>query len=106
MPLQDTDAWVSSRWVEGRGLEEFDDVAGGVLEQDLFAAWSFEDVVAEQSPGVAETGDLGIDVVDDEVDAVPAARRRLGAIRHWPRRRASRSAEQQPQVAAGDIGES
>src|SRR5262249_44133505 len=95
-----------SCWTGGGGLEELDDVAGGVLEQYLLAAGSFEDVVAEPSTGAAETGHLGIDVVDDEVDAVPAARPRLGAIRHRPRRGASRSAEQQPQVPAGDVGES
>jgi hypothetical protein len=61
-------------------LEEFDDVAGGVLEQDLLTAWSFEDVVAEPCTGVAESGHFGIDVVDDEMDAVPAAGSRLGAI--------------------------
>jgi hypothetical protein len=33
-------------------LEEFDDVAGGVLEQDLLAARPFEDVVAKRSTGV------------------------------------------------------
>ena len=81
MPLQDTDAWVSSRWVEGRGLEEFDDVAGGVLEQDLPAAWSFEDVVAKRGTRGAEACDFAIDVLHYyEVNAVPAARPRLGTI--------------------------
>src|SRR5215472_3615181 len=69
MPLQDTDAWVSSRWVEGGGLEEFDDVAGGVLGQDLPAAWSLEDVVAKWGTRGAEAGGFGIDVVHYEVNA-------------------------------------
>src|SRR5262245_42489163 len=97
---------VSSCWPVGGGLEEFDHVAGGVLEQDLLAAGSCEDVVAEPSTRVAEAGDFDIDVVDDEVDSVPAAGYRLGAIRHWPPRGAGRPAEQQPQVAARDVGES
>ena len=86
-------------------LEEFDDVAGGVLKQDLSAAGSFENVVAELSTSVTETGDVGFNVVHDEVNAVPAAGSRLGAIRHRPPSGARRSAEQQPQVAAGDVGE-
>src|SRR5262245_62518503 len=45
-----------SCWTGGGGLEELDDVAGGVLEQYLLAAGSFEDVVAEPSTGAAETG--------------------------------------------------
>ncbi len=56
------------------GLEELDDVAGRVLEQDLLAAGSFHDVVAERRAGVAEPSDLGVDVVDDEVDPVPTSR--------------------------------
>src|SRR5258708_5551091 len=94
---------LSNLW--GGELEELDDVAGGVLEEDLLAARSREEVVAERSTGAPKSRDLGIDVVDDQVDAIPAARSRLGAIRHGPSRRARRSAEQQPQVAAGDVGE-
>src|SRR5262245_19096998 len=90
----------------GGELEELDDVAGGVQEQDLLATGSLDDVVAEPCPGVAEAGDFGIDVVDDQVDAVPAAGTRLDAIRHRPPRGAGRSAEQQPQVASGVVGES
>ena len=86
-------------------LEELDDVAGRILEQDLLAAGPFDDVVAERRAGVAEPGDLGVDVVDDEVDAVPAAGSGLGAVRHRPPRRARRPGEQQPQVAALDVGE-
>jgi hypothetical protein len=75
-------------------LEEFDDVAGRVLEQDLPAAWSFEDVVAKRGTRGVEAGDFGIDVVHYEVNAVPAAGPRLGAIRHGPTRGAGRSTEQ------------
>ena len=91
--------------MESRGLEEFDDIAGGVLQQDLFAAWPFDDVVAKRSPGGTQSGDLRVDVIDNQVDAVPAPRSGLGAIRHGPPRGAVRSAEQQPQFAASDISE-
>ena len=40
------------------GLEQLDDVAGGVVEQDLLAARSGHDVVAEGGPGVVQAGDL------------------------------------------------
>lgn len=37
------------------------------------AAGSLDDVVAKPGAGVTEAGDLCAEVVDDEVDAVPAA---------------------------------
>jgi hypothetical protein len=43
--------------------------AGGVLEQDLTAAGTGDDVVAEAQAGLVDSGDLGGDVADDEVDA-------------------------------------
>ena len=59
----------------------------------------------KRQPGLAELGDLGVDVVDDEVDAVPAAGARLLPVGHRSSGGARRTAEQQPQVAAGDVGE-
>ena len=50
------------------GLEQLDDVAGGVFEQDLAAAGAGDDVVAEAHSGLAEPSYLGGDVGDDEVD--------------------------------------
>src|ERR687892_1382768 len=78
------------------GLEELDHIAGGVLQQDLTAAGTADDVVAEAQAGLAESGDLGGDVADDEVDAVPAAGPRLGSIGHRSSGRAGWPAEQQP----------
>ncbi len=52
-------------------MEQLDDVAGRVLEQDLGAAGAGDDVVAEARAGFAEPSHLGDDVGDDEVDAVP-----------------------------------
>src|SRR5258706_15261903 len=84
-------------------LEQLDDVAGGVFEQDLGTAWAGENLVAEGQPGLAEVADFGSDVVDEEVDAVPAAGAWLVAVGHGPSGGAGRSAEQQPEVAAGDV---
>src|SRR3954447_18528300 len=66
------------------GLEELDRVAGGVLEQDLPAARPADDVVAERQAGRPQPIDLGPDVLDDEMDAVPASRLRRSAIGHRP----------------------
>jgi hypothetical protein len=54
---------------------------------------------------VAQTDDLAVDVVDDEVDPVPAAGSGLGAIGHGPAGRAGRPGEQQAEVPALDVGE-
>src|SRR3954469_24886373 len=64
------------------GLEELDRVAGGVLEQDLPPAGPGDDVVAECQAGGAQAVDLIRDVLDDEVDAVPAARLRGAPVGH------------------------
>src|SRR6476619_4708937 len=82
------------------GLKQLDRVAGGVVEQDLLAAGAADDVVAEVHAFAAEALDLGCYVIDDEVNAVPAAGRRLRAVGHRPAGRALRAAEEQPQVAA------
>jgi hypothetical protein len=46
------------------GLEQFDHVAGGVLQQDLGATGSGDDVVAEPAAGGAEPVDLAGQVGD------------------------------------------
>jgi len=56
----------------GSGLEEFDEVAGRVGEQDLASSGSGDDVAVEGQPDGVESVDLGVEVVDDEMDAVPA----------------------------------
>jgi hypothetical protein len=61
------------------GLEELDRVPGRVVDEDLLPAGPGDDVVAEPEACGAEALDLGVDVVDDEVDAVPAARSGLAA---------------------------
>src|SRR6185436_19210720 len=97
---------ISARWVPGSGgFEKFDDVAGGVLQQDLLAAGAGQDVVAKRRALGAEAGDFGFEIADDEMDAVPAAGAGLGAVGHRASGGALRAAEQQAQVAARDIGE-
>jgi len=61
------------KWCSGAGgLEELDRVARGVLEQDLLAARPADDVVAEGQARGPQPLDVGRDVLDDEVDAVPS----------------------------------
>jgi hypothetical protein len=49
----------------GGGLEKFDDVAGRILEENLLAARSFDNVVAERRALRAESCDLGVEAVVD-----------------------------------------
>src|SRR5918995_2574391 len=86
-------------------LEQLDWIAGGVLEQDLLATRPADDVVAERQTGGPQPLDVGRDVLDDEVDPVPASRPGRAPVGHRPPGRARRSAQQQPQVAAHDVGE-
>src|SRR5437773_10422913 len=55
-------------------------------------------------PGGAESVDFGREVIEDEVDTVAAAGSGPAATGHPAPGRAARSAEQQPQVAAGHVG--
>jgi hypothetical protein len=94
------------RALSTRRLEQLDGVAGGILEQDLLAARPANDVVAEGEARGPQPLDISRDVVNDEVDAVPAAGTGCAPVGHRPPGRARRTAEQQPQVAAHDVGES
>src|SRR6266511_1120801 len=71
-------------------LEQFDRVAGGVVDQDLGAAGPGHDVVAELHSFSAEPLDLGRYVVDNEVDAVPAAWAGFAPVGHRAPGRAGR----------------
>src|SRR5204862_5697788 len=86
-------------------LEELDHVSGGVLEQDLRAAGTADHVIPETQPLPAEPGDLGTDVVDDELDAVPSTGPGPAAVRHRAAGRAGRAREEEPEVPARDVGE-
>ena len=84
------------------GLEQFDQVAGGVGEQDLAPTGAGDHVAAEGQAGVTEPGDLGIQVVDDQVDAVVASG---GIVGGRAGAGAGGSGQQQPQRAADHVGE-
>ena len=53
-------------------LEQLDQIAVGVGEQNLPPTRAGDQVAAEGQVCIAEPGDLGVEVVDDEVDAVTA----------------------------------
>src|SRR5215208_6771729 len=63
-------------------FEKFDEVAGGVLKQDLLAAPATDDLVAKVRPRVAYGPNLAGEIVDLQLDAVPAARLGLPAVGH------------------------
>jgi hypothetical protein len=56
-----------------RGLEEFDRVAGRVIEQDLGTAWPGHDFVAKVQARVSQSLHLGVEVVHLDMNPVPAA---------------------------------
>src|ERR687898_2665405 len=85
------------------GGEQFDEVAGRVGEQDLASARAGYDVAAEGQSGAAQALDLGIEIVNGEVDAVAASS--CGVRRCGAGAGAGRSGQQQPQRATGDVGE-
>src|SRR5687767_9615088 len=64
------------------GFEQLDQVACGILEQDLPAALTGDDVVAEVRPGAAQGLNLAGEVFDLELDPVPAARLGAPPVRH------------------------
>src|SRR4051794_40784102 len=94
----------ADRSAAGR-LEELDRVARGILEQDLPTPRAADDVVAERQARALEPRDVGGDVLDDEVDAVPSAGPGRAAVRHRSAGRALGPAEQEPEVAAYDVRE-
>src|SRR5918996_4388453 len=88
-----------------RRLEQLDEVAGWILDEDLRPARTGHDIVAEANAFGSQTIDLTGEVVGDEVDAVPPTGPRLGAVRHRASRGALRPAQQDAEVAPRDIGE-
>src|SRR5918998_5521926 len=83
------------------GFEKFDGVAGGVLKQDLFAAPALDDLIAQASPRVTYGLNLVGEVVDLQLDAVPAARLGPPAVGHGLARSAGTGlVQQEAQVAS------
>jgi len=76
-----------------------------VAEHDLLSTRSGHDLAPERHAGRAEARNLGIDVIDDEVDPVPSARTGLATVRHRTTRRPLGSAQQDAKWTANDFGE-
>ena len=77
-------------------LEQLDDVAGRVFQQNLLAARAGDNIVPEGNARGTQPLHLGRDIAHYEVNAVPSAGGRHRAVRHWPARRAARPAQQKP----------
>jgi 3-carboxy-cis,cis-muconate cycloisomerase len=87
----------------GSGLEQLDQVAGRVGEQDLPAAGARDELAAERQPGGTQPVDLGLQVVHDQVDPVAAGTG--GLRRRGPGARAGGPGQQEAQPAAPHVGE-
>src|SRR5690349_3520656 len=90
---------------DGGRLEQLDEVARRVEGEHLSAARTCHDVVAEADAFVGESGDFAVDVVHDEVDAVPPSWARSFSVGHRSAGRALRTRQQQAQVAASHVCE-
>src|SRR2546422_3403878 len=86
-------------------LEEFDEIAGRVLDEDLSTAGPGDDVVAEAYTFCFESSDLVVEFVGDEMDAIPPAGLRPGTVRHRTSRGAVWPAQKDAQVPTHDVGE-
>src|SRR5439155_26212184 len=85
------------------GLEQLDDVAGGVFEQDLQSAGAGYDLIAKFRPGRLEPLDLACEVLDDELNAVPAAGTRASAVGHRTAGRALGAAQKESALASPNL---
>src|SRR5262245_16725152 len=88
--------------LSGRGFEQFDRVPVGVLDLDLSAARTGFHLIPERQPGVLQRVDECRQIGDLQDHAVPAARFLALAVRHRPRSRRARTAEQNVSVAKRD----
>src|SRR5262249_28767263 len=67
----------------GVGLKQLDEIARRILKQNLLAARALHDRVAEMRACGPELRDAPIEIIDQEMNAVPAAGRLLLARGHW-----------------------
>ena len=63
-------------------LKQLDGVASRIIQQDLLATKPAHDVVAELRPRLAQGLDLPVEVIDLQLDAVPAARLGFASVGH------------------------
>ena len=87
------------------GLEELYRVAGGVIEHCLRAAGTADDLVPEGDARCPKPRGLRVDVLDDEMDSIPAARLGLTAIGHGPPSGARFTTQMKHQVTAPNRAE-
>jgi len=85
------------------GLEQLDQVASRIGDQDLASAGSRDDLAAKGDSSGTEPVDLAVEVVEDQVDAIPARPRVGGGCSTSTG--AGRAGEQEPQRSADDVGE-
>jgi hypothetical protein len=77
-------------------LKKLNEIPRRVYQQDLRSAGSRHDVVSELRAGGTQPRHLRGKIVDDQVNAIPAAWPRPSAVGHRSSGRAFRPAEQQP----------
>ena len=86
-------------------LKKLDEIAGGIEQKDLRAAWSGDHLIAELDTLVLEPRNLCGKILNYEVNAVPAAGSWTRTVLHRPPGGTGWAAEKQPQRTEGYIGE-
>src|SRR5262249_32204995 len=84
------------------GLEQFDRIAGGVIENDLRASRPRDDVVAELESRVTQALDFSGEILHLNMNPVPTAGHGFATIGHGPASGAGLSAEQKTHAVTGD----
>ena len=64
-------------------LKQLDRVAGRIVEQDLLPTRTGDHVIPEAHARPSQPSDLSIDVVDEQVNAIPPAWARAARRRAW-----------------------
>jgi hypothetical protein len=85
-------------------LEEFDRVAGWILDEDLAAARSLDGLTAERRPLGSETLNSRVEIGNDDLESIPASGLRNPAS--LARAAYARLVEKQSQVILRQTGES
>src|SRR5437763_11870921 len=83
-------------------LERLPRVPRRILDEDLPSPGPGHDLVSEREAGSLHRLDLGIQVLDNEHQAIPPSRLRLTTVRHGPCSGALRSAQPQREIAVRD----
>src|SRR5262245_27600204 len=86
-------------------LEKFYRVSKGIIEDDLRSSDAGNDFVPELQPDLSELCDFFCKIGNWYLNAIPSARTRFPAVRHWTSPRTLRAAEKQTQRTACNCGE-